>query len=60
MNTEFPTYNCLYLKSKKFYLKENLLYLVHNTFIRNQKGGEGGGKNQGLLTNHCTGNCIKL
>ena len=59
MNTKFPTYNCLYLKNKILF-KRILVILVHNTFIRNQKGGEGGGKNQGLLTNHCTGNCIKL
>ena len=48
MNTKFPTYNCLYLKSK-FLFKRILVILVHNTFIRNQKGGEGGGKNKDYL-----------
>ena len=50
----------LFIFKSKILFKRILVILVHNTFIRNQKGGEGGGKNQGLLTNHCTGNCIKL
>ena len=42
MNIKFPTYNCLYLKKNKILFKRILVILVHNTFIRNQKGGEGG------------------
>ena len=41
MNTKFPTYNCLYLKNKNL-LERISVILVHNTFLRNQKGGEAG------------------